>query len=342
MMTHRALDTSPQGLSPLQPGVGDHGRFPLANQLGRSRITHADASQILTKASGFMGDYDFTLNPYSGCGFGCTYCYAAFFARDAELRDKWGEWVKVKQNAVEMLSRPRQQAKLDGARIYMSSVTDAYQPVERQLGLTRGLLEIMAFGQPAESVPSGQADMFAEPVPTPYGDGGHTPKLVVQTRSPDVTRDIDLFRQIEVNGGRVQVNTTVTTDNEDVRKRFEPSCPANQRRIEAIQEVHEAGVQACVTLTPLIWSDDPHSFANRLLDTGIERFIIQPFKFTGGKFVAQTRDGALQLMAELLDCDSHPKVIEREYMKRYREALNIFQETLPELGEEREGFAPPF
>ena len=93
-------------------------------------------------------------------------------------RDSWGKWVQVKSNAIEILSRPRQRAKLDGARIYMSSVTDAYQPIERELNLTRGLLEIMA--------------------------DGHTPKLVVQTRSPDVTRDIDLFHQIESNGGRVQ------------------------------------------------------------------------------------------------------------------------------------------
>ena len=309
---------------------------------GRFNVTYADASQILTKATGFMGEYDFTLNPYSGCGFGCTYCYAAFFARDRELRDDWGNWVKVKQNAVEILSRPRQQAKLDGALIYMSSVTDAYQPIERKLGLTRRLLEIMAFGDLQDSAPEGQVNMFAEPSPAPNGDNGHAPKLVVQTRSPDVTRDIDLFQQINANGGQVQVNMTVTTDNEDVRKRFEPSCPANQRRIEAIQQVHESGVQSCVTLTPLIWSDDPHAFAERLLDTGIERFIIQPFKFTGGKFVAQTRDGALQLMAELLDCKPHPKIIEREYMKRYRAALAVFRETLPHLGEEREGFAPPF
>ena len=308
----------------------------------RTSITYADASQILTKATGFMGEYDFTLNPYSGCGFGCTYCYAAFFARDRALRDDWGNWVKVKENAVEILSRTRQQAKLDGALIYMSSVTDAYQPIERKLGLTRRLLEIMAFGDPQDSAPEGQVDMFAEPSPAPNGDNGHAPKLVVQTRSPDVTRDIDLFQQINANGGQVQVNMTVTTDNEDVRKRFEPSCPANQRRIEAIQQVHESGVQSCVTLTPLIWSDDPHAFAERLLDTGIERFIIQPFKFTGGKFVAQTRDGALQLMAELLDCKPHPKIIEREYMKRYRAALAVFRKTLPHLGEEREGFAPPF
>ena len=310
--------------------------------LGRSEVTRAHAGQILTKATGFMSEYDFTLNPYSGCGFGCTYCYAAFFARDTDKRDSWGKWVNVKQNAVDILSRPRQQAKLDGALIYMSSVTDAYQPVERQLNLTRRLLEIMAFGEPRETAAEVQADMFGEPLPASYG--GHSPKLVVQTRSPDVTRDIDLFRQIEENGGRVQVNMTVTTDNEEVRKRFEPSCPANPFRIDAIHQIHDAGVQACVTLTPLIWADDPHAFANRLLDTGIERFIIQPFKFTGGKFVAQTRQGALELMADLLDCSPHPQAIEHHYMQRYQRDFAIIEDMLGDklVGEAKEGFKPPF
>ena len=73
---------------------------------------------------------------------------------------------------------------LDGKRIYMSSVTDPYQTVERRTRLTRTLLEILA--------------------------EKHAPKLVVQTRSPDVVRDIDLFAAIEERGGRVQVNMTVT------------------------------------------------------------------------------------------------------------------------------------
>lgn len=263
-----------------------------------------------------MGEYDYTLNPYSGCAYGCTYCYAAFFAPDPDLRGDWGEWVRVKSNALKILTRPKQQSKLDGAKIYMSSVTDPYQPIERRLKLTRGLLQIMA--------------------------AGHTPKLVVQTRSPDVTRDIDLFRQIEVNGGRVQVNMTVTTDDEAVRKTFEPSCPANHRRIDAIQEVHGAGVQACITLTPLLWLEDPHSFADRLLATGIQRFIVQSFHFGrgGSRFVAGTRSGAIELMANKLNCP--PEDVEREYLERYREARAVLNERLPQLGEGREGFAPPF
>ena len=52
-----------------------------------------------------MGEYDFTLNPYSECSFGCTYCYAAFFSRDKERRDTCVYWVDVKENAVELMAK---------------------------------------------------------------------------------------------------------------------------------------------------------------------------------------------------------------------------------------------
>ena len=55
-------------------------------KLGQSKIIYKKASSILTLTSGFMKDYDYSLNPYSGCSFGCTYCYAAFFL---EIKIKW-------------------------------------------------------------------------------------------------------------------------------------------------------------------------------------------------------------------------------------------------------------
>ena len=286
-------------------------------RVGQADVTYVKTGQLLTKATGFMEAYDFTLNPYSGCSFGCTYCYAAFFSRDAEKRDNWGYWVNVKANAIALLDKRRRS--LDGKLIYMSSVTDPYQPIERQLGLTRGLLELMA--------------------------ERHKPKLVVQTRSPLVERDCDLFRRIADKGGRVQVNMTVTTDDEDLRRTFEPFCPANHRRLAAIRAVQAAGIDTCITMTPLLLVNDNDAFAADLIGTGVRRFIAQSFHFNRGKFVAQTRGQAFDLMAEKLGCERGNFV--GEYLKRYRQFFRVLSKklrdkNLPPLGEGKAGFAPPF
>lgn len=271
-----------------------------------------------------MDAYNFTLNPYSGCQFGCTYCYAAFFSTTREQRENWGRWVAVKNNAIELLEK-RKPGSLDDKRIYMSSVTDPYQPIERKLELTRGLLKIMA--------------------------ERHSPKLVVQTRSPDVVRDCDLFKRIEETdrdllgdvtkkSGRVQVNMTVTTDDESIRRTFEPSCPSNAQRLRAIAKVQAEGIDSCITLTPLIWVNDPEAFAQSLLDTGVKKFIVQEFHFQRGKFVAGTRDEALRLMAQKLNCDAES--FRDRYDKHYRRVRQVLEDALPSLGEGKDGFAPPF
>ena len=300
------------------------GRQGVSQALRGVAVAEADARGILTRASGFIGEYDYTLNPYGGCSFGCSYCYAAFFSHDAGQRDGWGGWVRVKRNAAGLL-RKKRPGSLDGKRIYMSSVTDPYQPIEREAGITRGLLEIMA-----------ERDMAGEPL--------HRPKLVVQTRSPDVTRDCDLFRAIKANGGRVRVNMTVTTDDEDVRRAFEPSCPANARRLDAIREVREAGVEACVTMTPLLLVRDAGAFAESLLATGVRDFVVQSFQFARGQFVASTREGALALMADKLGCG--PAEVRDRYLEHYGAARTVLEARLTAegaaLGEGKEGFAPPF
>ena len=177
---------------------------------------------------------------------------------------------------------------------------------------------------------------------------GDKPKLVVQTRSPDVVRDCDLYRLIEGNGGRVQVNMTVTTDDEDIRRTFEPHCPSNPRRLDAIGQVQTAGIDTCITMTPLLLVTSPYAFADSLLNTGVRKFIAQPFHFKRGKFLAGTRDGAHELMAQKLGCSVASLREEKgEYLERYREFFDVLkdrleEEGLPPLGEGKSGFEPPF
>ena len=94
--------------------------------IGKSAIDYIQASSILSPGKGFMDAYDFTLNPYSGCTFGCNYCYAAFFARSEDEKNNWGYWLKVKENALALLIKYRKKPLLNKT-LYMSSVTDPYQ-----------------------------------------------------------------------------------------------------------------------------------------------------------------------------------------------------------------------
>lgn len=275
------------------------GEEPKESKLGHATITYKNAASILTKPTGFMESYDYSLNPYSGCSFGCTYCYAAFFSRNKFKMDNWGYWVEAKENALAMLRKKRKKPIVDEI-VYMSSVTDPYQPIERKLELTRQILR-----------------EFAD-----Y----HNIRLVIQTRSGLVTRDIDLLKKI----GRVQVNMTITTDDEEVRKAFEPFCPSNKARIKAIKETHDAGVRSCITLTPLLPVKNPNEFAISLKETGITNFIIQPFHKTKGKFIAGTRDTALAILKKYNWSDS-----------TYESVLKTMQHHIPDIGIGKTGFAPP-
>lgn len=273
------------------------------NSERRKKIGHADinyikSASILTEAKGFMEAYDYTLNPYSGCSFGCNYCYAAFFSRSSDERENWGNWLKVKENALQLLSKWRKKPMINKT-IYISSVTDPYQPIEKELELTRNILkELLDY---------------------------HKPRLVIQTRSQLVTRDIDLLKQFEV----VQVNMTVTTDSEDVRKAFEPHCSSNKSRLKAIKEVTDAKIQTCITMTPLLPVLDAEKFVDELLLTGVEKFIVQPFHSEKGKFVASTREKALKQIEKMNWNDS-----------KYNEVVEVFRNRLPWLGEGKKGFAP--
>jgi DNA repair photolyase len=270
----------------------------LPPNVGPSGVTSRHAKSILTRSSGFVDAYDYTLNPYSGCTFACTYCYAAFFAPTEHAQEKWGHWVQVKANALDLLRKKRKRP-LTGRTIYMSSVTDPYQPIERKLRLTRSLLEELVT----------------------Y----HQPKLVLQTRATLVTRDIDLLTRFK----HVQVNMTVTTDTDDVRRAFEPMCPSTEQRLAAIQSVHQAGVQTAIAMTPLLPLADPAAFAKRLMATGVPRFVLQDFHSGRVRFAAGTGEEA-RAIARRMGWDNDA----------YAAARDTLAALLPDVRFGKEGFVP--
>ena len=268
-------------------------------------VEYIESKSILSKATGFMSDYDYTLNPYSGCAFGCTYCYAAFFMWNKYDPSEWGEWVQIKENALTLLKAKK---KLHNKKIYMSSVTDPYQPIEKDLELVRSLLWELSWKQA---------------------------KVVVQTRSPLVARDADVLEQFD----NIQVNMTITTDDMDIRKAFEPKCPPNKDRLEAISVLVSSGIPSCITITPMLPIDNPEQFANDLLSSGVQKFVIQPFHVGGVRYTAGTRPEAKEVTIAKLGSVENYAVHYLEMKSRMNE---IFESAGVSFKESKSGFEPPW
>ncbi|HTK75740.1 MAG TPA: radical SAM protein [Gemmataceae bacterium] len=234
-----------------------------------------DARSIFSPATGFIrrGGFDWTCNPYVGCTYGCTYCYAMFLPQNRRPKEEWGRWVTAKRNAVALAEK--QAPKLAGQALYLSSVTDPYLPAERSLFLTRGILEAL--------------------VP-------HQPRLLVQTRGPLVVRDIDVLRRFD----HVRVNLSVPTDSERVRRTFEPKAPPLERRWQAVAELRAAGIAVGLCLTPLLPLEDAHAFARRIAAFRPDVLVAQDFHDSHGAFGADTGAAARALLAEIgWSCDDY-------------------------------------
>ena len=208
---------------------------------------------------------------------------------------------------------------MDNKTIFMSSVTDPYQPIERKLNLTRSILYHLA--------------------------KNHKPKLVIQTRSPIVTRDIDLLQYLTNNEAKVQVNVTITTDNDEYRKILEPYCPSISARLKTVEQLNVANIQTCITLTPLFLLENVQNFCKTLMHTGCTNYIVQPFRMHNyaqnkQQFLAQTGEEAPKLMAKWLG------ISEEEFPQRYSEIYKYYEslllKTLPNISIGKQGFRPPW
>jgi DNA repair photolyase len=226
------------------------------------------AKTLFNRATGFIerGGFAWTCNPYVGCVFGCQYCYAMFLPQNPRPMEEWGRWYQAKTNALELARRHGY--KLAGQAVYISSVTDPYQPVERSLCLTRGILE--------ELVP-------------------HQPRLVIQTRGPLVVRDLDVIRQFR----SVRVNFSIVTDSEEVRQVFEPKAPPLERRWQAVEEIRASGVPVGICVTPMLPIADIEAFVRRIATFRPDVLVTQDFHQRGeGMYGANTSEEARCLLRQ--------------------------------------------
>jgi DNA repair photolyase len=183
------------------------------------------AKSILSKSG--IGGIDYCINPYVGCANACSYCYASFMKKYTGHTEPWGAFVDVKMNAPDLLARQTRRPR--AGRVVLSSVTDPYQPAEATYRVTRGCLEVLA---------------------------GTALSVDVLTKSPLVVRDVDLFQKMD----DVEVGITITTDNDSIRRIFEPKAPAIGKRIEALKTLHDNGIRTYAFIGPLL-PMDPEALA---------------------------------------------------------------------------------
>ncbi|MEX0786970.1 MAG: radical SAM protein [Dehalococcoidia bacterium] len=218
--------------------------------LNAEAVEEVTCRSVLTPASGFLGRFTHSLNPYMGCAFGdggCgVYCYVAESPIGLHAGMPWGQWVKAKVNAADALRRDLDRCRDAGpVRVFMSSATDPYQPAEARLRITRSILEV-----------------FAErPIAL----------LVVQTRSPLVERDLDLLARMPF----AWLSMTVETNDDAVRRSLTPACPSIERRFATMRRARERGIQVQAAVSPAL----PHDVAQfaGLLEASADRVVVDTF-----------------------------------------------------------------
>ena len=170
--------------------------------------------------------FEWTINPYRGCEFGCRYCYARYTHEFMEMRDgmEFEQKIYVKQHAADLLRQELRRVK-PGESIALGTATDPYQPAERRYEVTRGILEEFA--------------------------RHHGFELGIVTKSNMVTRDLELLKEV-ARSNRLSVHITITTLNVELARILEPRAPRPDLRLEAVRTLARAGLRVGISCSPVV------------------------------------------------------------------------------------------
>jgi DNA repair photolyase len=177
-----------------------------------------------------------SLNPYVGCEFGCTYCYARDTHRflvermggTAETLPAWEAFerrVIVKPDVAEVLARTLEPARLAGSCLVIGTATDPYQPAERTFRLTRRVLETLL--------------------------GFRGLSIGIITKSPLITRDLDVLPAL-ARRHQLEVNISLATLDARLARRLELRSPVPSARLRALRKLVAAGVRAGLLVAPIV------------------------------------------------------------------------------------------
>ncbi len=195
--------------------------------------------------------FNWTINPYRGCEYGCKYCYARFTHEFMELREPGSFETEIYAKDWDLQAFRRELRSLKaGDIIGLGTGTDPYQPAERRFGLTRKVLEALV--------------------------GIEGISIFVTTKSDLVARDAQLLRELSARN-EVRVTASVTTMNRRLARLIEPLAPRPDLRIEAVAELRRAHVSAGVIASPVLplmtdSEENLESVARSAKDAGADQF----------------------------------------------------------------------
>ncbi len=195
--------------------------------------------------------FDWTINPYRGCEFGCKYCYARFTHDFMERRAPDAFETEIYAKTWDSRSFRHELASLrPGSRIGIGTATDPYQPIERTQGLTRQLLDCMRYVQGVS--------------------------LFLTTKSDLVARDIDVLKALTLHN-HLHVTVTVTTTDRKLARLTEPFAPRPDLRLHAVSQLASAGIPVGVIANPVLplitdSEDNLESVARAAKDAGADQF----------------------------------------------------------------------
>ena len=177
------------------------------------KISTVKAKSVLVKSN--LPASDYVANPYGGCTHRCRYCYACFMKRFSGHGEEWGTFLDIKEYESNKLPKS-----LAGKTILLSSVTDPYNPYEAKYHKSRAVLELLR------------------------GTGAH---IEILSKSDLMVRDLDLLRQMP----DLTVGISLNTLDDSFRKDVEPDAPSVQRRLAAMETLHNAGITTYLFISPI-------------------------------------------------------------------------------------------
>ncbi|MBI5281137.1 MAG: radical SAM protein [Candidatus Solibacter usitatus] len=195
-------------------------------QKARVEYLELPARRLLNRCAGEKMPFEWTINPYRGCEYGCKYCYARYTHEFMEYRESLDFERKIFAKRFDGAAFAKElRAVKPGQWIAIGTATDPYQPAERRYGVTRGVLEVFR------------------------RRGGF--RLAITTKSDLIARDAELLREVAA-GNQVRVSVTVTTTDARLARLLEPLAPRPELRLGALRTLAEGGIETGVLMSPVM------------------------------------------------------------------------------------------